>query len=473
MRCIEIRESTASGQLIPVVDQTTCVPGCDVCLRVCPGDTVDFAGLNQACFGKLPDRADVGVVERTYVGHACDEKVRFESSSGGAATALLAYLLEQNYIDGAIVLRMNPQSPHEAEVTVARTREEILQSRGSKYCPAKSGVGLRTIMREPGRYAFVGVSCHIHGVRKFQQVFSKYRSRIVLTLGLFCGGGITMQGTRFLLSRLRVEPQELHELRLRGDGWPGKTTAFCRDGRTVELNKRAGARDLGEAAVYNSWMHRYFFPPRCLTCTDLTAQLADISFGDPWLPRFTKVKSAGLSTIVARSSVGHRLLELAIRDGAVRIVDTLTPQEIADSQDKLSTKTQTRPYRIAARLLGIKTPDYGPLYGEGSAHPLAVAGALWEYVRLWLGRYRRLWPALVLVERISLGARTQAGRLGGKTRRLRGRLQKLAGRLLWEQPRRDRASSSLSPPAAIADTGGTACDVGLPSQMPSGSDSTC
>ena len=30
-----------------------------------------------------------------------------------------------------------------------------------------------------------------------------------------------------------------------------------------------------EAAAYTSWMHRYFFPPRCLTCTDLTAQLAD------------------------------------------------------------------------------------------------------------------------------------------------------------------------------------------------------
>jgi coenzyme F420 hydrogenase subunit beta len=402
VRCIEISESPINGQLIPIVDQPACVSGCDICLRVCPGETVDFDQLNMEFLGKIPERNDVGVVERTFIGHASDERLRYESSSGGAATALLVYLLDNGYIDGAIVLRMNPQEPHVAEVTVARTREEILQSKGSKYCPAKSGIGLRAVMREPGRYAFVGVACHIHGVRKFQQVFKKYRSRIVITLGLFCGGGITMHGTRFLLNRLNVDSSELVSLQLRGNGWPGKTTAVCRDGRVAELNKRAGAKDLQEAAVYNSWMHRYFTPPRCLTCTDLTAQLADISFGDPWLARFVKTDKIGLSMMVVRSPIGARLLDLAIRDQAIRIVDEATVQEIADSQGKLSVKTHTRAFRIAASMLGIKTPDYKNLYNEGAATPVALVGALWAYIRLWLGRHRLFWSILVFAERLSL-----------------------------------------------------------------------
>ncbi|MGQ0633584.1 MAG: Coenzyme F420 hydrogenase/dehydrogenase, beta subunit C-terminal domain [Planctomycetaceae bacterium] len=449
VRCIQIDEAAASGQLVPVVDQATCVEGCDLCLRVCPGESVNFVGLNQEFLGRQPERADVGVIERSCVGHASDERVRFESSSGGAATALLAYLLDQNLIDGAIVVRMSRERPHEAEVTVARTRDEILGSRGSKYCPAKSGIGLRAVMREPGRYAFVGVSCHIHGVRKFQQVFKKYRTRIVLTLGLFCGGGITMQGTRFLLSRLNVQPEELHELRLRGDGWPGKTTAICRDGRISELNKRAGARNLREAAEYNSWMHRYFFPPRCLTCTDLTAQLADISFGDPWLPRFTKTDRIGLSLIVARTAIGRRFLELAIRDAAIKIVDELTPQEVADSQEKLPVKVNTRPYRVAARLFGIRTPDYGPLYGDGRLAVTAVVGAIWEYARLGLGRHSRLWPALVFVERKSLERTLWIGKWRGRLRRMRGRLARVFGRTAG--PFFHRNSVSL-PPAGPTET---------------------
>jgi coenzyme F420 hydrogenase subunit beta len=444
VRCIEIGESPDNGQLIPFVDQKTCVSGCDICLRVCPGETVDFPQLNAEFCGSQPERNDVGVVQKTYVGHASDQQLRFESSSGGAATALLAYLLEQGYIDGAIVLRMDREQPHLAEVTVARTREEILQSKGSKYCPAKSGIGLRSVMREPGRYAFVGVACHIHGVRKFQQVFRKYRSRIVITLGLFCGGGITMHGTRFLLRRLNVEPRELTSLQLRGNGWPGRTTATCRDGRVAILNKRAGATSTQEAAVYNSWMHRYFSPPRCLTCTDLTAQLADISFGDPWLPRFTRTDKIGLSMMVVRTPIGVRLLDLAIRDGAIEVVDEVTPQEVADSQRKLPIKTNTRPFRIAAGWLGLRTPDYKGLYNDGPAGPRAITGAVWAYLRLRLGHFPRLWSILVLIERLELERHRYSNKWHGRLRRIRERFVRVMRRT-WKSMEDE---SVQKPPAA-------------------------
>ena len=429
-KCIRIGESPKNKQLIPIVDHETCIAGCDVCLRVCPGGDVDFDHLNRQYLGSVADRTDIGLVDQVVIGHAADRELRYEASSGGAVTAFLVYLLENDYIDGAIVVRMKRDAPHATEVVVARNRAELLESKGSKYCPAASCVGIESVMRQPGRYAFVGLSCHVHGARKFQEVFKKYRDRIVITLGLFCGGGITGQGTEFVLSQMGVDQSDLDQLTIRGEGWPGKTVAIRKDGTRAELYKRAAARTTKEAAVYTSWMHRYFFPPRCLTCTDVTAQLADVSFGDPWLKRCMEIGEGGLSMIVTRSPVGTRLLQLAIRDGAITVVDDATPQEIADSQRKLARKTNTSPYRMAARLLGMKTPDYGDLYNEGRAGPLAIAVALWEYVRLHLGRYPILWRHLLRLELFSQRFAKLRGRWRGKMRRLPGKLLQLAKTLL-------------------------------------------
>ena len=433
VQCITIGKSDSGGLTIPVVDQPACVSGCDVCLRVCPGDEVDFVKLSEKYLGAEPERSDVGSVRSSPVGYAADASIRHAASSGGALTAFLIYLLQADYIDGAIVLRMDPERPFDTQVVVATTPAEIAEAKGSKYCPGKSGVGLRYVMRNPGRYAFVGLSCHNQGVRKFQEVFRKYRSRIVITLGLFCGGGITHHGTEFLLGHLGTPPDELSKLTLRGDGWPGKTTAVRKDGEIRTLHKRAAARSAKEAATYNSWMHRYFSPPRCLTCNDLTAQLADVSFGDPWLPRFTtqhmRDGEGGLTMMVTRSEIGERLLNLAIRDGAICTIDEVSPQEVADSQGKLKRKTRLRPYRLAAKLAGVQMPEYHGLYlNEGSSSPLAVLRAYWEYKRLQLAHRRALWPALLWLETFLERQRQLRQRWRGRIRRLPAKLRRLVGR---------------------------------------------
>jgi hypothetical protein len=200
-----------------------------------------------------------------------------------------------------------------------------------------------------------------------------------------------------------------------------------RPGDEAVLYKRAAARNAKEAAVYQSWMHRYFFPPRCLTCTDVTAQLADVSFGDPWLKRFMKSDcGGGLSLMVCRSAIGLRLLEMAIQDGAIVVRAETTAQEVADSQGKIPVKTNTAPYRAAAKLLGIKTPQYHGLFSDTKAGPLSVVRALWEYARLRLGRISTLWPGLLLLERVLQALREMRDRwkrrFNAVMRRVRSRL---------------------------------------------------
>src|SRR5690606_8382981 len=112
--------------------------------------------LNMRVFGREPDDPLLGNYEACYVGHSMDDKIRYDSSSGGMITQILLYLLEEGLIDGALVTRMNPERPLEPEPFIARTPEDIIEARGSKYCPVPANVALREIIEEPGRYAVVG-----------------------------------------------------------------------------------------------------------------------------------------------------------------------------------------------------------------------------------------------------------------------------------------------------------------------------
>ena len=137
----------------------------------------------------------------------------------------------------------------------------------------------------------------------------------------------------------------------------------------------------------------------------------------------------GLSMMVARSEIGERLLNLAIRDGAICTIDEVSPQEVADSQGKLKKKTRLQPYRLAAKLAGVKMPEYHGLYlNEGSSSPLAVLRAYWEYKRLHLAHRRALWPALLWLETFLERQRQLRQRWRGRIRRLPAKLRRLVGR---------------------------------------------
>ena len=150
-------------------------------MKVCPGHEVDFKGLNLEIFGKEPEDILIGNYLNCYVGHATDYDIRYNSASGGLVTALLIFALEEGLIDGALVTRMKKDKPLEPEPFIARTREEIIEARGSKYCPVPANVALREILEanEGERFAVVGLPCHIHGMRRAQRVDARLKERVV------------------------------------------------------------------------------------------------------------------------------------------------------------------------------------------------------------------------------------------------------------------------------------------------------
>ena len=296
---IKLTINEKKGIYVPELNEEKC-NNCGICCEVCPGHEVDFKQLNLEIFGKEPEDVFIGNYLNCYVGHSTDYNIRYNSASGGLITQLLIFALEEGIIDGALVTRMKKESPLEPEPFIARTREEIIEASKSKYCPVPANIALKEILdsEEGERFAAVGLPCHIHGVRKAEQINKKLKEKIVLHLGIFCNHAPNFWGTKLLLQRLKIREDEVTKLDYRGEGYPG----------SMKISKKSGEPLL----LPDCWSFigtYFFYPTRCLMCSDEICELADVSFGDVWLPELSDDK-IGTSIVVSKSEIGDKILQM-------------------------------------------------------------------------------------------------------------------------------------------------------------------
>ncbi|NQE53597.1 Coenzyme F420 hydrogenase subunit beta [ANME-1 cluster archaeon GoMg3.2] len=298
---IELTINEKKGIYVPELDEEKC-NNCGICYEVCPGHEVDFKTLNLEIFGKEPEDILIGNYLNCYSGHATDYDIRYNSASGGLITQLLIIALEEGVIDGALVTRMKKDNPLEPEPFIARTKEEIIEASKSKYCPVPANIALKEVLEseEGEKFAVVGLPCHIHGIRKAEQMNKKLKGKIILHIGIFCNHTSNFTGTEFLLNKLGIKKEEVEKLNYRGEGWPG--------GMLIEL-KNNHTRFIPPSVYWSSLFGLNFFTPtRCLLCSDGVCELADISFGDAWLPELSDDK-IGKSIIVTKREIAEKILQ--------------------------------------------------------------------------------------------------------------------------------------------------------------------
>lgn len=312
------------GLMLPKIQQEKCNE-CGICVQCCPGHRVDFEELNSQVFGKQPNDALLGNYLGCHIGHANDHNVRYHSSSGGVATTLLIFALEKGIIDGALVVRMKKDRPLEPQPFIARTKEEILSASKSMYCPVPMNEALRQILKQEGRFAVVGLPCHIHGIRKAERVFRIIGKRIVLRIGLMCSHTVNFFGTEFLVEKMGIKKKQIIELGYRGAGWPGSMSIKLRDGSNLTIPYVGGWN-----AYWPIFSSFFFTPMRCLMCPDETNELADISLGDAWLPEL-KHERSGESIIITRTKAADDVITLA-NSGGIISIRAIGPEKIKQSQ---------------------------------------------------------------------------------------------------------------------------------------------
>jgi coenzyme F420 hydrogenase subunit beta len=321
-----IELNIVNGLYLPQVQETKCT-SCGLCIKSCPGYIVDFSELSLSIFGKEYDCGLLGNYLGCYIGHSNDEYIRYNSSSGGLISQLLIFLLEEGMIDGALVVRMKKDKPLEAEPFIAKTREQIISASKSKYCPVPANMMLKEIMSHHGKFAVVGLPCHIHGIRKAEAVNEKLREKISLHLGLFCSHTVNFLGTKVLLEKFGIDARAVITLEYRGHGWPGNLSITLVNEQLVR-SKRIDYRK----ECWNPLFSPFFFTPlRCMCCSDHTNELADLSFGDAWLKEILKKDKIGTSVVISRSEAGEEILKKAELKGKITL-NKINYEKVIESQ---------------------------------------------------------------------------------------------------------------------------------------------
>ena len=149
VHCIQMK-ADAEGFLYPEVDETTCID-CGLCERVCP---VLRAG------------EDVPFSQAAYLLQYKNEKVRRQSTSGGAFTAIARYVLDR----GGIVYGAAFDDRLRVHHTSAVSPKGLQIFRNSKYVQSdteKTFTQVRDHLRAGRLVCYSGTPCQIEGLLSF------------------------------------------------------------------------------------------------------------------------------------------------------------------------------------------------------------------------------------------------------------------------------------------------------------------
>jgi coenzyme F420 hydrogenase subunit beta len=335
------------GESLPVLVKECCTAG--FCYRGCSGKEVNFQDLNLQVFGEPSQSYLLGSYQSLSVGFSRDLAVRQGAASGGVVSSVSLYLLEKGLVDGVITLVDSQEEPYRAIPRVVRSRSEVLAAAQSKYSISPVNTIFGELEKQEGVFAYVGLPCQVHSLRKLQAAGYPPADRVKYVIGTYCGNILHFDSVRSFLKRNGVSDlSQVTSLKYRAGEWPGKLEARLRDGRVFGLEK-----------FYANYLIPFYIMKRCLLCTDLTNEFTDISVGDGWAPAYDE-RGKGWSIVLGRTPLGEGLLYEMQREGHLELHPVTEEAAVNMHSHGLDFKKRGAFIRIERRArFGLPVPDYG------------------------------------------------------------------------------------------------------------------
>ncbi len=288
--------------------------GCTLCTRACPRFRSWEPEIDSFLFGRPRGEDEVyGVAEDVLLARATDPELHGAGQDGGLVSALLVWALEHDVVDAALVSYLEGGAASwKAVPGVARTRDEVLASAGSRYTYSANPLAYaEAIEGGAERIALVGMSCQasapaVMSARKA----GKVARRFALTIGLLCSK--TFDDAIFpelFEARYGLAREEMVKMNIKG-----VFQIWTRDGGYHEV-------PLKEA---HAWTRE-----GCKACPDFAAEHADISTGGigafaDWT--LTIVRTARGRDLLAEMAAAGAIETRPIADdpGAVLLLEKLS-----------------------------------------------------------------------------------------------------------------------------------------------------
>jgi coenzyme F420 hydrogenase subunit beta len=238
--------------------------GCTLCTRACPRFRSWEPDIENHLFGRpRTDEEVAGIARRTVLARATDLDVQGTGQDGGLVSALLIWAFEHDVIDAALVSGLEGDgSTWKAVPRVARTKEDVLATAGSRYTYSANPLAYAdAIAGGAERIALVGMGCQasappVMAARKA----GKVARRFTLSIGLLCSKTFDdaifpeLFEAKYGLARADIAKMNIK----------GVFQVWMRDGSYHEI-------PLKEA---HAWTRE-----GCKSCPDFAAEHADISTG--------------------------------------------------------------------------------------------------------------------------------------------------------------------------------------------------
>ncbi len=315
---IEMIDTLEYGRRPRFKDEASAARGA-LAMKVCPGIELTRMAKPDDQLGDQRFFDAWGPVLGVWEGYAADSQIRFEGSSGGAATALSLFALERLGMHRVLHVYSRQDVPYLNRTVLSKTREELLAGTGSRYAPASPCDGLELIEQAAGPCVFVGKPCDVAAFGKAAELRPALQEKIGLTIAFFCAGTPSTRGTLEMMRQMGIaDPTSVVSLRYRGQGWPGPTM--------VAVKAPGGGEQRKELTYEQSWgeILQKYRQWRCHICPDHVGEFADIAVADAW-HRPVSENQPGLSVMVARTMRGKEILERAIHKGCIE-AEAVSPE---------------------------------------------------------------------------------------------------------------------------------------------------
>lgn len=324
-------EYDIDGFLKPVINEDKCI-NCHSCEENCP-IKVDM----------LPMVTDFG--RRAYFGCCVDRDTLKESSSGGIASVLSEFVLNENGIVYGSSYSEDFESVYTRRVD---TIETIRSLSGSKYIQSvknDSFLRIKGDLKEGKKVLYVGLPCEIAALKLFLR--REYEN--LITCDLVCHGPTSILIYRDYLKSCVGEGGRIDYVNMRykkeGKWYPYYFLVRSKDGKRIE--EPFWTSDFGFAfSRYCNWA--------CYHCRFKGKfRFSDITLGDAWGADRAVLDShsGGLSAIMVNSDKGQRILdELSLRL-MVTLIDAKSDQIIDGNPNLIYSRKEDKCAKNMADLL--------------------------------------------------------------------------------------------------------------------------
>lgn len=289
------------GFRYPLIDESLCIH-CNLCRKACPHAVMPEKHKdNKFAFG----------------GYSKDPATRFESTSGGAFSAVVEAYCDEDYVifgaeaKGLLVFH-----------SFITDKKELKKFRKSKYSQSIIGGSYKKakkFLEEEKKVLFSGTPCQIAGLYAYLNAVNFYKTENLLTVEVVCEGvpsPIYVRKMDDAMEKKYGSRIESLDYRDTGKSLFGHGKWDFQVMRIQLMNKKILKKDRWFNPFWSIWLNHLMSRPSCYKCPFAEqGRTADITLGDLWgvhlyCPELYG-NNGGSSLVVGNTEKGTKVLKAA------------------------------------------------------------------------------------------------------------------------------------------------------------------